>query len=218
MKLVRDRIPEIIYANGEIACLSIVDDGAYHILLRRKLEEEVHEYLESESVEELADILEVLYALASCNGLNEDELERLRQAKADDRGRFLERIVLHGSHRLAGSAGDDQHESQTVQPIQRLSVVTLGRLAEKSLGAADRSQEPSLFDLTMLIQPMTSESGSSSSRRARRSPRATVLRDGVNVTGVQLRLWRGESIPKETVGFAASGGGSFRIPTADSTV
>jgi predicted house-cleaning noncanonical NTP pyrophosphatase (MazG superfamily) len=112
MKLVRDKIPEIIYANGEIACLSVVDDGEYHFLLRRKLEEEVHEYLESDSAEELADILEVLYALASCTGLNEDALERLRKAKADDRGRFLQRIVWHGSRRLAGSAGDDQHESR----------------------------------------------------------------------------------------------------------
>jgi predicted house-cleaning noncanonical NTP pyrophosphatase (MazG superfamily) len=217
MKLVRDKIPEIIYAKGEIACLSVVDDGEYHLLLRRKLEEEVQEYLESESAEELADILEVLYALASCTGLNEDELEQLRKAKADDRGRFLERIVWHGSRRLAGSAGDDHQESQTVQPIQHLSVVTLGRLAEESLGATDRSQDPSLFDLTKLIQPMTSESGSSSSRRVRRSPRATVLRGGVNVAGVQLRLWWGESISKDTVALATSGGGSFRISTANPT-
>jgi predicted house-cleaning noncanonical NTP pyrophosphatase (MazG superfamily) len=111
MKLVRDKIPEIIYANGEIACLSVVDDGEYHLLLRRKLEEEVHEYLESDSAEELADILEVLYALALCTGLNEDALERLRKAKADDRGRFLQRIVWHGSRRLAGSTGDDQGNS-----------------------------------------------------------------------------------------------------------
>jgi predicted house-cleaning noncanonical NTP pyrophosphatase (MazG superfamily) len=218
MKLVRDKIPEIIYANGEIACLSVVDDGQYHLLLRRKLEEEVHEYLESDSAEELADILEVLYALASCTGLNEDALERLRKAKADDRGRFLQRIVWHGSRRLAGTAGGDQHESQTIQPIQRLSVGTLGRLAEEPLGETDRSQDPSLFDLTTLIQPMTSESGSNSSRRVRRPSRTTVLRDGVNVTGIQLRLWRGESIPRDTVAFATSGGGSIRIPTANPTV
>jgi predicted house-cleaning noncanonical NTP pyrophosphatase (MazG superfamily) len=217
MKLVRDKIPEIIHANGEIACLSVVDDGDYHLLLRRKLEEEVHEYLESDSAEELADILEVLYALASCTGLNEDELEQLRKAKADDRGRFLERIVWHGSRRLAGSTGDNQQESQTVQPLQRLSVVTLERLAEEPLGATDRSQYPALFELTKL-QPMTNQTDTNSSRRVRRPPRATVLRGGVNVAGVQLHLWWGASIPTDTVVVATSGGGSIRIPTANPTV
>jgi hypothetical protein len=64
--------------------------------LRLKLTEEVDEFLISQDPEELADILEVLYALADCLGLDAAGLKALRKAKADLRGGFAKRVVWHG--------------------------------------------------------------------------------------------------------------------------
>ena len=63
-KLVRDRIPEIIKANGQTACFSVLDKTQLQAALKKKLCEEVGEYLDSADLEELADILEVIDALA----------------------------------------------------------------------------------------------------------------------------------------------------------
>src|SRR6266545_684239 len=84
MKLVRDKIPEIMRAAGQRAVVHTADPVEFQVLLRQKL------------TEELADILEVLYALADCLGLDAAGLEALREAKAELRGGFAERVVWHG--------------------------------------------------------------------------------------------------------------------------
>lgn len=66
----------------------------YKQLLRQKLLEEVNEYMESGNSEELADILEVLTALAGTCGLSINDLMELAEKKRQDRGGFEERIVL----------------------------------------------------------------------------------------------------------------------------
>ncbi|PIG96147.1 nucleoside triphosphate pyrophosphohydrolase [Deinococcus sp. UR1] len=86
-KLVRDRIPELF--GGQTRLLT---EGEYRAALRAKLEEEVAEYLDSGEPEELADVLEVLRALAALHGLTPEDLEVLRRAKADARGGFAGRI------------------------------------------------------------------------------------------------------------------------------
>ena len=96
MKLVRDKIPEIMRAAGQVAVTHTADPVEFQVLLRHKLTEEVDEFLLSQSPEELADILEVLYALAASLGLDAAGLEALRQAKAEQRGGFAKRIVWHG--------------------------------------------------------------------------------------------------------------------------
>ncbi|WP_407661622.1 hypothetical protein [Haladaptatus caseinilyticus] len=93
-KLVRDRIPTIIEANGEDPTTHVADDAEYPRRLREKLNEEVAEFHESADPQELADILEVVYALADHAGFSPDELERLRSEKADERGGFEDGIVL----------------------------------------------------------------------------------------------------------------------------
>ncbi|WP_373325166.1 hypothetical protein [Halomicrobium urmianum] len=93
-KLVRDGIPEMIREDGEEPVTHAVEGGAYRERLREKLDEEVAEYHESEDPEELADVLEVVAALAGAHDLAEDELEAMREAKADERGRFEDGIVL----------------------------------------------------------------------------------------------------------------------------
>ena len=68
-KLVRDRIPEIIAAQGEKPIFRVMDDLEYTIGLEKKLEEEFAEYLESKEIEELADVFEVLYALCEARDI-----------------------------------------------------------------------------------------------------------------------------------------------------
>ena len=63
-KLVRDKIPEIIEASGKICEMDILSDEEYLQMLDKKLDEELAEYHQEQNIEELADILEVLYATA----------------------------------------------------------------------------------------------------------------------------------------------------------
>lgn len=93
-KLVRDRIPEIIIANGDTPITHIADDAEYRQALRTKLREEVDEFIESEDVKELADILEVVYAFANDLSVGIDEIESIRREKAEKRGAFHGRIIL----------------------------------------------------------------------------------------------------------------------------
>jgi predicted house-cleaning noncanonical NTP pyrophosphatase (MazG superfamily) len=93
-KLVRDRIPEIIEAAGKTCVCQTLTDARYCVLLSEKLLEEVKEYLESGSIEELCDIEEVLRAILAHQGVGMDEFERLRQKKLESRGGFVKRLFL----------------------------------------------------------------------------------------------------------------------------
>ena len=93
-KLVRDLIPRIIEKSGKKCTVRILSDEAYLAKLLEKLDEEVAEYKESHNQEELADILEVVYALARATGCSEQKLNALRAAKACERGGFAEKILL----------------------------------------------------------------------------------------------------------------------------
>jgi predicted house-cleaning noncanonical NTP pyrophosphatase (MazG superfamily) len=96
-KLVRDRIPEIIRRDGSVANIRVLDDEAYLQALRTKLQEEVQEYLKDPNLEELADISEILHALAATHGHTPEELESLRARKSAERGGFSERIFLESA-------------------------------------------------------------------------------------------------------------------------
>lgn len=94
-KLVRDKIPEIIEMSGHEYSIRILDDEEYMQMLKEKLTEEVAEFFESEEVEEIADIIEVLYAICEAKGVSVDELEDIRKNKVYKRGAFKDRIVLN---------------------------------------------------------------------------------------------------------------------------
>ena len=95
-KLVRDKIPEIIRkGRGEMPPFRTASPGEYRGLLALKLREEVGEYLSGREPMELADILEVVYALAEETGLTPEKLEEMRRRKAEERGNFSEKKVMN---------------------------------------------------------------------------------------------------------------------------
>ncbi|WP_152396686.1 nucleoside triphosphate pyrophosphohydrolase [Paenibacillus guangzhouensis] len=97
-KLVRDLIPQIIEAQGKRANTSVLEEFDYMEALRVKYREETQEYFEAnnneEALEELADALEVIRALAVGHGASWDELEQIRAKKTEARGGFQNRVYL----------------------------------------------------------------------------------------------------------------------------
>lgn len=77
-KLVRDKIPEIIEKSGKKAIIEKLDDKGYIDLLNKKLIEELREFLKSGRVEELADIVEVIYAILDFKKMSVSEFEEIR--------------------------------------------------------------------------------------------------------------------------------------------
>ncbi len=93
-KLVRDKIPEIINQDGKKVVSHILSEKDYIAELDKKLIEEVNEYIKDKSLEEMADVLEVLYAICKARGYTIDELEAKRIEKAEVKGGFQEKIFL----------------------------------------------------------------------------------------------------------------------------
>ena len=93
-KLVRDKIPAIIDAQGKKANIRILNDEEYRRALETKLDEEVSEYHKDRKLEELADILEVIYALAESSGHSKEELLEACEKKRQERGGFRDRAFL----------------------------------------------------------------------------------------------------------------------------
>ena len=93
-KLVRDRIPEIIDASGKTCTVEALPNDAYIEALDAKLNEELAEYQQSKSLEELADLLEVMGAVVKARGYTWDDLTRVRKGKRAQRGAFDQRIFL----------------------------------------------------------------------------------------------------------------------------
>ena len=93
-KLIRDKIPAIIEAQGNSCVTEVLSEEEYLKMLDEKLFEELAEYRESKSLEELADLLEVIYAAAAARGCTKEQLERVRAEKERTRGAFRKKILL----------------------------------------------------------------------------------------------------------------------------
>ena len=93
-KLVRNKIPEVITAAGKHPVTDVLPEQEMKAALDRKLQEEVQEYLDSHSIEEMADVLEVLHGIAFHMGISWDTIEQERIRKRDERGGFEKGIRL----------------------------------------------------------------------------------------------------------------------------
>ncbi|SDN61715.1 nucleoside triphosphate pyrophosphohydrolase [Bacillus sp. OK048] len=97
-KLVRDRIPEVIESTGKQFSTRILENVEYIQELKNKSFEELEEYInaenDNEAIEELADLLEIIHALAECHGASFEKVDEVRQKKVQRRGGFKEKIFL----------------------------------------------------------------------------------------------------------------------------
>ena len=93
-KLVRDNIPEIIKKKGDEPVYRTLNERDHFDFLNEKLKEDMNEYLADNNAEELADIIEVIYAILSFKGITLGEFEKLRINKLNERGAFNKKIFL----------------------------------------------------------------------------------------------------------------------------
>ena len=97
-KLVRDKIPEVIENNGDVAITRIMSDEEYRRELLWKLQEESNEVVNATSreqlIEELADVLEVLKALAKLEDKSMADIIEVAQQKKLIKGGFDKKVFL----------------------------------------------------------------------------------------------------------------------------
>ncbi len=93
-KLVRDKIPEIIETSGKKAVFRTLSEDEYLEMLDQKLSEEMNEYLSDKSMEEIADLLEVIHAVVKARSLSMEEVEKIRLSKKEKRGGFENKVFL----------------------------------------------------------------------------------------------------------------------------
>ena len=96
-KLVRDKIPQIIIADGRTPIVRTLSDEEYLSELDRKLNEEVAEYQADKSLEEMADVFFVLFAICEARGHSVDELIEVRDKKREKRGGFRDKVYWEGN-------------------------------------------------------------------------------------------------------------------------
>lgn len=96
-KLVRDKIPEYIKSKGGTPITHMADEAEYWQKLKEKLQEEIVEFSKDENIEELADILEVLDAIQVYKKFDPAEIAKVKEKKAEERGKFEKRVILDES-------------------------------------------------------------------------------------------------------------------------
>jgi len=93
-KLVRDKIPEIIQLSGRTASIEVLEDLDYRESLNKKLLEEVNEFIEDQTTEELADIVEVIEAILRYRQVKKETFNEMKADKKSKRGGFEGKIYL----------------------------------------------------------------------------------------------------------------------------
>ena len=96
-KLVRDKIPEIIKADGKEPITRVLSEQEFLNELDKKLNEEVEEYQADKSLEELADVVEIVYTICEARGYTIEDLMEIKAQKKDKRGGFKDRIYWEGN-------------------------------------------------------------------------------------------------------------------------
>lgn len=126
-KLVRDRIPEIIESSGKTCKVEILSDEDYLRMIDTKLDEELAEYHKDQNIEELADLMEVIYAAAIARGYSIEQLEQVRIQKVKKRGAFEKKILLK-------SVFDPNEDSDLVKLIIQRKEDILSKFDDKMMG------------------------------------------------------------------------------------
>lgn len=93
-KIIRDKIPQVISAAGKKAVIRQESAQQTVLGLEQKLSEELGEYLQDHSLEEMADILEVLHGILHHRGISWEQLEAVRLEKKEKRGGFEKGLRL----------------------------------------------------------------------------------------------------------------------------
>ncbi|HBC84721.1 MAG TPA: phosphoribosyl-ATP pyrophosphohydrolase [Clostridiales bacterium] len=93
-KLIRDNNVKIMEEKGCKVTYEILDDEQYGKELDKKLKEEVEEYLEDYSIEEMADVMEVIYAILEYRETTMQDVEKVRLEKRNKKGAFKRRVFL----------------------------------------------------------------------------------------------------------------------------
>ena len=93
-KAIRDRIPEIIRDSGHFCNVKEMPDAEFLEELDKKLDEELLEYKENRSVEELVDIVEVIRRISELRGTSLENFEKIRSEKVKERGAFEKNLFL----------------------------------------------------------------------------------------------------------------------------
>tara|TARA_R110002020_G_scaffold145983_1_gene320380 strand:- start:502 stop:813 length:312 start_codon:yes stop_codon:yes gene_type:complete len=93
-KLVRDKIIDIVRADGKVPSYRVADDDEYETYLQEKLVEESNEFFQNPSSIEMADIFEVLDAMIEYYGLDRYIVETDQESKRWGRGGFTKKIIL----------------------------------------------------------------------------------------------------------------------------
>ncbi len=96
-KLVRDRIPEIIKEKGEECVIREAGEEEFSRKLLEKLVEEAKEFSDKPSLEEMADIMEVIEEICRLKSWDKDTLNKIQKEKREKRGGFSKRIILEKS-------------------------------------------------------------------------------------------------------------------------
>lgn len=125
-KVVRDRVPEIIRSSGSEYFVNKFSDFTFLQELENKLIEVLKEYLESKELEELADLMEIIFRIAELRGFSKDELEALRLKKKEEKGGFEKNLVLL----MPSEERNALSEAHPVTPAKSKSVVFVPENAE----------------------------------------------------------------------------------------
>lgn len=93
-KLIRDKNVKLMEDKGCKVTYEILDEKRYGQELDKKLQEEVGEYLEDYNIEEMADVMEVIYAILKYRGITMEEVDKVRLDKQKRKGGFERRVYL----------------------------------------------------------------------------------------------------------------------------
>ena len=120
-KLVRDRIPEEINnSDGKKANYKILNDNEYLQELDKKLFEEAHEFVEEHSVDELADLMEVIYAIMKTKNISFEDVKIARDVKNKKKGAFKDKVYLIS---VEQEQIDEREEKELNKEWRRINII-----------------------------------------------------------------------------------------------